>query len=312
MSGSLSERCRGRWRGLLPRFGVHRDFLDQGPKKHGPCPVCGGKDRFRFDDEGGRGTFFCNQCGAGDGFELLKRFKGWSFKEAAEEIDKIVGSVKPEAAPARKRSEDWLKRIKNDLWQVGRFIGPSDPAGLYLAGRGIRLESYPPCLRFVEHCRYDDKPATHHPAMVARFVAPDGTPSTLHRTYLTMFGQKADVPEPRLLMPGGMAKGGAVRLAPTAPVLGIAEGIETALSATLLFQIPCWSALNAHGLMTWEPPDEVREVVIFPDNDASFTGLAAAYNLANRLTVGRKMKVTLHIPPDTGSDWNDALQADAA
>ncbi|MDI5829610.1 hypothetical protein MJN51_36035, partial [Salmonella enterica subsp. enterica serovar Kentucky] len=36
------------------------------PRRHAPCPACGGKDRFRFDDNG-RGSFICNQCGAGDG-----------------------------------------------------------------------------------------------------------------------------------------------------------------------------------------------------------------------------------------------------
>ena len=38
----------------------------------GTCPMCGGKDRFRFDDKGGRGTWICSQCGAGDEIELVK------------------------------------------------------------------------------------------------------------------------------------------------------------------------------------------------------------------------------------------------
>lgn len=29
--------------------------------KHGPCPICHGKDRYRFDDLEGKGTFYCNQ-----------------------------------------------------------------------------------------------------------------------------------------------------------------------------------------------------------------------------------------------------------
>ncbi|MDM4912857.1 primase-helicase zinc-binding domain-containing protein [Escherichia coli] len=41
-------------------------------RRHAPCPACGGKDRFRFDDNG-RGSFICNQCGAGDGLDLIKR-----------------------------------------------------------------------------------------------------------------------------------------------------------------------------------------------------------------------------------------------
>ncbi len=44
--------------------------------RHQACPVCGGADRFRFDDKRGRGTWFCNQCGAGDGLKLVEKVFG--------------------------------------------------------------------------------------------------------------------------------------------------------------------------------------------------------------------------------------------
>ncbi len=66
----LKDRALGRWRGILPALGVPAKALSN---RHGPCPMCGGKDRFRFDDKGGRGTWICSQCGAGDGIELVKR-----------------------------------------------------------------------------------------------------------------------------------------------------------------------------------------------------------------------------------------------
>src|SRR5690348_13963485 len=55
------DRARGRWREILPCLGVETRYLTN---KHGPCPLCGGKDRFRFDDKNGDGTYYCNQCGA--------------------------------------------------------------------------------------------------------------------------------------------------------------------------------------------------------------------------------------------------------
>ena len=58
------ERARGRWREILPLFGIAPHFL---VNKHGPCPICGGKDRFRFDDKDGSGSYFCNVCRAGNG-----------------------------------------------------------------------------------------------------------------------------------------------------------------------------------------------------------------------------------------------------
>lgn len=307
--GPLREQCRGKWPALLRRFGVDGKFLE---KKHGPCPCCGGKDRFRFDNAKGNGDWICNQCGAGDGFALLMKLKGWSFKEVAGEIEPIVGSVQATAQPARKMNDDWLKRVKNDLWQAGMRISANDPVGRYLASRGIALDEYPSALRYVERCRYEGKPPTYHPAMVARFVDPAGKPSTLHKTFLTMFGEKADVSQPKLLMPGDLAKGGAVRLAPAGPVLGVAEGIETALSASLLWRVPCWATLTGSSLMAWMPPEGVQKVIVFADNDANYKGHKVAFALANRLIEVQGLDVTVELPPDVGSDWNDALKADAA
>ena len=62
----------GNWRAVLSALGIPAKLLDG---RHHPCPGCGGKDRFRFDDKDGRGTWICGQGGgkplAGDAFELL-------------------------------------------------------------------------------------------------------------------------------------------------------------------------------------------------------------------------------------------------
>ena len=78
-------------------------------------------------------------------------------------------------------------------------------------------------------------------------------------------------------------KGSAARLMEHRAALGIAEGIETAMSAATLFRLPCWAAINSCGLAAWVPPAGVSEVVVFGDNDPKFGGQAAAYNLAHRL-----------------------------
>lgn len=87
---TLKESARGRWPQVLASLGI--DVPDN-PKKHGPCPTCGGKDRFRFDDEEGRGTWFCNQCDpkAGDGFDLVQKVHCCDFKAAAELVHDALG-----------------------------------------------------------------------------------------------------------------------------------------------------------------------------------------------------------------------------
>jgi len=51
----------------------------------GPCPDCGGKDRFRvWTDEG---NYWCRQCGSsGDGIEYLRWTKSLSYREACEQL----------------------------------------------------------------------------------------------------------------------------------------------------------------------------------------------------------------------------------
>ncbi|MCF5857191.1 DUF927 domain-containing protein [Aeromonas veronii] len=83
----VAAAATGHWPDLLAAVGI--DTPRGG--KHGPCPTCGGKDRFRLDNKGGRGTWICNQCGAGDGLALVGLVTGKPIKEAAELIAPLVG-----------------------------------------------------------------------------------------------------------------------------------------------------------------------------------------------------------------------------
>ena len=91
----------GKWPGIFQSFGIVT-----GDGLHGSCPACGGKDRFRFDDIDGRGTYICGQCGAGDGISLLMKVLNCDVKEVFESVAKVVGTVpysksqpEPQASP---------------------------------------------------------------------------------------------------------------------------------------------------------------------------------------------------------------------
>lgn len=292
----LADQAKNRWAAILPGCGVSKDFLTG---RHGPCPICDGKDRFRFDDKG-KGLWYCNQCGAGDGVSLVMKVNSWSFKEAAREIEKHIGTapvvVRLGPDPAKVKAET------NDIWRGGIPLTAMPATCAWWTKRvGIVPE-----LKDVRAVRSLDYPGSHpYPGMVALVRGADGLAVNMHRTYLTNDGEKAPVSEARRVMPMPLPAGCAVRLAPYQDALGIAEGIETAAAVSILFGVPCWAALNAQNMMGWVPPDGVR-VMVYGDNDASFTGHAAAYTLGRKLKA-KSLDVTVHIPPDRGTDWNDVL-----
>jgi putative DNA primase/helicase len=307
-SQPLRDRAQGRWAALLTTFGIDRRYLTG---KHGPCPICrDGRDRFRFDDKDGRGTWICSVCGAGDGFALLMQVKGWDFKEAAAEIEPKVDNAPKHMATRRERDEKSLRESMNWLWQSGKPVEYGDPVYRYLDARGLAMDSYPASLRRVEKCRYAADPPSYHPAMLAKVTAPDGKPVTLHRTYLDDDGNKANVESPRRLMPGKLVKGCAIRLGEPGDSLGIAEGIETALAVQLMCSVPCWAAVSANMLMAWEPPADIKEIIVFGDNDRKYAGQASAFALAHRLAM-RGRQVRVEMPPEKGMDWNDVLLSES-
>lgn len=284
----LRDRMRGRWHGLLPALGVPASFLNG---KHQPCPLCGGKDRARFDDKDGNGTWICNQCGSGDGIALVMKINGWDFKVAADRVDALAGDVPPRVARPQADPEKQRQAMIRKWTEAG---GIDAVVTKYLALRGIDPGHVP------------DLRENHRNEMLALVRDASGAGCQVHRTLLTPEGRKADLEQVRMFMPGPIPDGACVRLMSHEGTLGIAEGIETAFSAAILFDVPCWAALNTSLLKKWQVPAEVRKVVVFADNDANFAGQAAAYELARRLVSG--VEVEVRAPTIVGTDWNDVLR----
>jgi len=150
MLPQLKSRAQGRWLGILPALGIPLSYLTA---KHGPCPLCGeGKDRWRWDNKDGRGTWICSHCGAGDGVSLVMKKNSWSFQEAAERIEQLIGTAAFE--PMNATPTDQKKReAMNVLWRSGGRITGGSPAGKYLSHRcGITL--FPSCLRAANNVKY--------------------------------------------------------------------------------------------------------------------------------------------------------------
>jgi putative DNA primase/helicase len=205
----LWERANGRWKSILPALGIDPRYLSG---KNGPCPRCGGHDRWRFDNKRGDGTWICTHCGAGTGLKLAKLITGLEFRELAPRIERIIGDAPAERVQCE-RSEAEIRAALNELWRSAQPPRSGDPVDLWMQNRGIGMSVYPSCLRFAPKVRHPGPPVTYHPAMLAKVTDPAGRPVAIHKTYLTASGTKAAVEKVRMFCCGSIPPGSAVRLA---------------------------------------------------------------------------------------------------
>lgn len=302
------EVAKGKWHAILPEFGIDARHL---VNKHGPCPACGGNDRFRFDNKEGTGSYICGQCGSGDGFKLIEAVTGQEFSEIAKRIDEICQNTDIQAEQPKRRKDP-----RNALKNVGKRlqrIGQHDPVTMYLKGRGIQgIAGYAlrlhPSLGYYERDEFNEpRLIGQFPAMVAKIENAEGKTESFHITYLTPEGQKANVQaSKKILTPINSINGCAIRLAPVAEHIAVTEGIENALAVMEGEGLPCWACVSAHGIETFQPPEGIKQVTIYADNDASFTGQAAAYALAKRLH-REGLKVSVYVSGQVGDDYLDCL-----
>lgn len=300
----VREAARGKWLDIFTKLEVDSSALNG---KHHPCPACGGTDRFRYDDEDGRGTYYCSGCGAGDGFSLVGKLLGLTadtdFPALLERVAGVLGitagspllPVRQAAPTPRQRTSQGNQTVALKTWDESQ--PDPGPVAVSIASRGITIP-IPPDLRW----------HSGQGMMVALVRAADGSPQAIHRTYLSRQG------DDRKKMLGPIA-GGAVRLGEVEDDgrLALAEGIETALSVQQATGIPTWAALSAGGLERVILPESVREVLIFADSDTNGVGQQAAHKAAARFRAeGREASIIFPCPQGATPeklDFNDLLQA---
>jgi hypothetical protein len=279
----------------------------RGPERCGPCPVCGGSDRFAINVV--KQLWNCRRCvKGGDVIALVRHVDGVDFHAACRTLDVDVrpATARPISAPRSSGNNNNSSRA-GELWRAAVPIAGT-LAEVYLRSRGLDYaDPNGEVLRFHGGCPFG--PGAVHPCMVALFRGIIGNkPVAIHRTALTPDGHKID----RLtLAPIAEA---AIKLSRDDGVeygLHIGEGIETTLATMARGFKPAWALGFAGGIRTFPVLGGIDCLTIIvdhdnPDHDGRQAGPDAARACAERWrNAGRE--VLFVVPNKLGQDMADLV-----
>ena len=334
----------GRWDEIFSRLVPQIAAAMVKPGRHITCPFHGGKNDFRVAKATSTrpsfledGKCYCT-CGSWDGFAMVMYANNWDFAKAVEEIEDVLGGVSryvPVVAPVVRSSvtpEAQLKKdekIKGNMKRWWNQTVPltdqsATPARMYLKSRKLGQVimplddiGYHPSLDYYDN---EFNLVGKYPALISIVRMLDGSVSTVHRTYLTLNGEKAPVDEPRKQYSSPSSNpvmGSAIRLDKyQSPILHVGEGLESALAVRAIVDNvdPTWSTLNKELMRGLHVPEHVKLVCIWADRDAKYGGQLAAIELMDRIRAAGKKAVVM-LPPfevpegKKSIDWADVVSA---
>ncbi|TBL63884.1 TOPRIM and DUF927 domain-containing protein [Hafnia paralvei] len=289
-----------RWPEILDFIGVS---VPASPRTHSACPACGGKDRFRFDDNG-RGSHICNQCGAGDGLDLIAKVRCCDITTAAQLAADALGidyrtAEMPEVAsqrkslPATKGQKSALEQEQHTKFADRyRKLGQKVTFGEspYLQSKGLEGFTFS--------------------------ILPDGG------LLLPLRDESGEVVAAQTISPSGekrliagSAKKGSfytINAVETPPCILIAEGLATALSVHLMrpdalavAAIDAGNLLPVAQVLRVSHPD--AQIIIAADNDLAEGAKNVGIEHAEKAALAVAGWVSAP-PTDKKADWDDYRQ----
>jgi hypothetical protein len=283
----------------------------------GPCPVCGGRDRFSTNLT--KQLWNCRGCGTGGNIiQLVQHLDGLAFPEAVRlltgEAEKRPQAKTPSPPPQQDERKAWLP-----IWQQARDPPDSLVERYFRDHRHLELPSAE-VVRFHPHCVFGEG-QPRRPCMIAlvRNIR-SNEPQAIHRTALNQDGTaQRDADGKKLCLSLGPIRGGAIKLTSDEDVtlcLGVGEGIESAMSLRARPEFglsPVWSMVCAGGFgwlpvlsgveSLWIAVDHDR-----PDKNGERAGQKRAAELRQRWASAGREVLTL-MPSIEGQDLNDVARA---
>ncbi len=312
-AAAVTAAAHGQWREILTANGIK---LPE-PKKHGPCPICGGKDRFRLEErkaeKAARGVWVCSHCDCkgGDGLSLYQQATAQSMGEAISSLARYLGLSGPMSAADHARNEKRRQEAAKAAEQQRQKDAGQRAAAAALAQQmeleavGCMAEQVPYLARKglsgfgVEVLAHDYDRHKAGSLLVVLFNI-DG---------VTTSAEIIDSEGRKMALAGGQKKGSAAYIEPLGDSLpenaahcGVVEGYATGLSVRALTGWPVFCGMSKAGLA-----DAARiaryncpkaQIVVCGDSGAEQEAREAAEAVGGVASF-----------PPSGGDWDDYRQA---
>jgi len=248
----------------------------------GPCPKCGGDDRFSVWPS--KGNFYCRQCEwKGDAITFLQ----WRDSKTFTDLVKEYAPDEYKSDTGRKKKQQPGKSKSIFAWTVAEKT--HEKISQYFATRNIGFsETFPasPSIRFSEFTDKDTDEQVY--SILSAVTKPtDKTVGATHRTFIS-----ADCEKKSRIMKGDCKGRGVWFRRKGGNTLFVGEGIETVLSVMQARagegdndSLFC-AGLTTSGLKGLELPDGIEKLYILVDSDENFAGQKAAFKLAKKFGTG--------------------------
>ena len=259
---------------IFPAAGIS---FSKAAHQHQSCPMCGGEDRFRCDDKRGEGTWICSQCGAGNGFMLVKDFTGLDVYETNKLIAGAIGLDATSTVTDEQRAQWQSQQVEREATEKAE----KRQARIDAASRAQSIWN-------------NSKPAADdHPYLLRKNVSAIGLsqdandnliiPMYYHNTdkqQITLVNVQTIAPDSeKLFLKGGLVSGADFTIGSPAMfgggVILICEGYATGATVfdAMSYSLPVIVAFNANNLIPVaqsiraQYPD--HRIIIVADDDTA-------------------------------------------
>jgi hypothetical protein len=283
----------------------------EGHELVGPCPRCGGRDRFNVHLT--KQLWRCRRCPAGgDVIDLIRHLDGIGFAEAVARLtgDITAAGKVSVAEPFSPPSADSGHHAAMVMWHAAVPIAGTLAEHYLTSTRRLELpdDVSPRVLRFHAQCPFGE--GVRVPCLIALYRdIVSNAPRAIERTALNPEGTAIRIDGKTARRMRGSRNGAAIKITDDADVamgLTVGEGLETTLAGMMFDHAPAWSLGPAAAIGTFPVLAGVEALTILGETDDGGANERASAECMSRWEAASQ-DVYRVMPPAGCGDFNDAV-----